>query len=159
MKPEQTKQARYERLYEQLSLLLQKSPNLEAQMATVCAVIYHKISYVFWAGFYLVYDQNNLYVGPYQGPLACQELTWPKGVCWSAILNNEAVIVEDVNKFPGHIACDSRSKSEIVIPLTNPVTKKPAGVFDVDSTLYSAFDQYDLEGLRKILALLRYEIR
>jgi len=149
------KYKRYERLYTQSKPLLSGSPSLEAQMATICALVYHKIPYISWAGFYLLKSPKQLYVASYQGPLACQKLQWPDGVCWSGILNEKAVIVADVSKFPGHIACDPRSKSEIVIPLKQSLTNKPFGVFDADSNIIGAFNDEDLQGLKKILSLMR----
>ena len=85
-------------------------------MATINAILYHKMDGFFWVGFYLLWN-DRLLVGPYQGPLACLELPRDKGVCWAAINSGNSVVVHDVHEFPGHIACDSRSKSEIVIPV------------------------------------------
>ena len=145
-------QKRYQRLYKQLEPLLVNSPSTDAQLATINAVIYHKVPYIFWVGFYLL-KNNRLIIGPYQGPLACQELKYPHGVCWYGIMEGKSVIVPDVSKFPNHIACDSRSKSELVIPLWNN-QKQIIGVFDVDSTLKNAFNSHDQEGLERIINLL-----
>jgi GAF domain-containing protein len=147
-----TKQAKYERLYKQLFELLKNDSDLIAQMATINAVLYHKMSHFFWVGFYFV--QNKLLVvGPYQGPLACQILPYPDGVCWAAVNRNEAIAVDDVHKFPGHIACDSRSASEIVLPLRNGANKIIA-VLDIDSDKINQFDDDDIIGLSSILSLL-----
>lgn len=121
-------------------------------MATINAVLYHKMFYFFWVGFYFPYN-NKLSIGPYQGPLACQELEYPKGVCWKSVMCKHNIIVKNVHEFTDHIACDSRSKSEIGIPM---LTKNNdfAGVFDVDSDKYDSFDEHDEKGLQIILSLL-----
>jgi GAF domain-containing protein len=146
------KTARYSRIYAQLKPLLEKSPSFEAQLVTINAVLYHKMPQFFWVGFYRL-TGNRLLVGPYQGPLACQELEYSHGVCWKSILERTPLIVEDVHNFPDHIACDSRSKSEIVIPVQNS-KKEIIGVLDVDSDKTGTFDRIDEEGLKKILELL-----
>jgi GAF domain-containing protein len=121
-------------------------------MATVTALLFHKFPYYFWTGFYLL-KEGELVVGPYQGPLACQVLEKEKGVCWAGILRGETIVVPDVHKFPGHIACDSRSNSEIVVPLLAP-DGSVTGVLDVDSTDLNAFSEIDKVWLEKIVALL-----
>ena len=146
------KNARYERIYNQLKELLAKSPSFEAKLSTINAVLYHKMPHFFWVGFYFL-NNSKLTVGPYQGPLACQELQYPKGVCWKCILNKSSIIVEDVHKFPDHIACDSRSKSEIVLPLMNK-NKDIVGVLDIDSDNLKAFNEDDEIALRKIMTLV-----
>jgi GAF domain-containing protein len=146
------KNKRYERLYEQLSGLLTGRENAVARMATIAALLHHKMDYFFWTGFYLL-DNGQLIVGPYQGPLACILLKKNEGVCWAAINKAEPIIVPDVHKFPGHIACDPRSRSEIVIPL-----KKAGGdiygVLDIDSREADSFDETDLHWLRLISTLI-----
>lgn len=124
-------------------------------MATIAAVLHHKMEYFFWTGFYLLKD-GRLQVGPYQGSLACIDLKKDTGVCWSGINTGKPVVVDDVHAFPGHIACDSRSNSEIVIPVFD-ASEKIVGVLDVDSTQHAAFDQIDAEWLQKICALV-YQI-
>jgi L-methionine (R)-S-oxide reductase len=146
------KAGRYQRIYDQLEGLLTKPGNTLSKMATVVAVLHHKIEYFFWTGFYLL-DNGELIAGPYQGPVACQLLEKDKGVCWAAINREESVVVPNVHEFPGHIACDSRSNSEIVIPLKNH-TGKIIGVLDVDSKDLNSFDETDRVGLEKILTLL-----
>jgi GAF domain-containing protein len=145
------KEARYQRLLEQLEDLLSRPAPRLSRMATLCALLSHKMDYFFWTGFYLL-QNNGLFVGPYQGPLACQQLEKDKGVCWAAIRQQKTLIVPDVDAFPGHIACDSRSRSEIVIPLRNPLGHI-VGVLDVDSTELNAFDEADAEYLEKMLDL------
>ncbi|NLH52881.1 MAG: GAF domain-containing protein [Bacteroidales bacterium] len=146
------KEGRYQRIYEQLKDLLTKSRNPEARMATIVAVLHHKMEYFFWTGFYMLTD-GELIVRTYQGPVACQVLEKNKGVCWAGINRAKTVVVPDVHKFPGHIACDSRSNSEIVVPVFNP-EGKVVGVLDVDSTSYAAFDEVDAAWLEKIVALI-----
>jgi L-methionine (R)-S-oxide reductase len=148
------KRQRYWRIMDQLQDLLKESPNANACMATIAAVLHHKLSQFFWTGFYLL-DDGELIVGPYQGSLACIKLEKNKGVCWAGINKGQAVIVPDVHKFPGHIACDSRSNSEIVIPLRN---RKGTiiGVLDIDSRDFNAFDETDAEELSKIISLINY---
>jgi len=150
---EQTKKnARYERIYSQLAGLTAKSNEAQARMATIIAVLHHKMEYYFWTGFYLLVD-GEMTVRMYQGPVACQVLEKGKGVCWAAINRGETVVVNDVHQFPGHIACDSRSKSEIAVPFSGP-DGSIAGVLDVDSKEPAAFDQTDAEWLEKILKLV-----
>ena len=103
-------EGRYRRLYSQLRELLPKSQDGIAHMATVAALLHHKIPHYFWTGFYLL-KAGRLVVGPYQGPVACQVLEGPEGVCWAGVRRRETVVVPDVHLFPGHVACDSRSRS------------------------------------------------
>lgn len=147
------KKGRYDRLYSQLEALLHKSDNPISHMATIVAVLHHKMEYFFWTGFYLLQD-DKLQVGPYQGPVACQELEKNKGVCWASVQQKRTIVVPDVHQFPGHIACDSRSLSEIVIPIYN---KEGAiwGVLDVDSKDLNVFDETDALGLNTIMELLK----
>ena len=142
------KEGRYIRMQAQLSEMLTKTNDPVARMATISAILYHKMDYFFWCGFYRVQGEQ-LIVGPYQGPAACQVLEG-RGVCMSALQRGETVIVPDVEKFPGHIACDSRSKSEIVIPVRNS-SGQVVAVFDVDSTDIDSFDDTDRVYLEKIV--------
>lgn len=151
MTPKQ-KEGRYLRIFEQLEELLSDKPNSIASMATIVAVLHHKMDYFFWTGFYLL-DDGELIVGPYQGSLACIKLKTNTGVCWEGINRGDTVIVPDVHRFPGHIACDSRSNAEIVVPLKNRAGGI-IGVLDVDSTAFDAFDDTDGVWLEKILALI-----
>jgi L-methionine (R)-S-oxide reductase len=146
------KQGRYERIFNQLEILLQKSNDKHARMATVVAVLHHKMDYFFWTGFYIL-SNGELIVRSYQGPVACQVLEKNKGVCWAAINRGETVVVEDVHQFPGHIACDSRSNSEIVVPLCN-AEGEIIGVLDVDSKEKASFDEVDAHWLEKIIAMI-----
>lgn len=146
------KQGRYERIYSQLEILLAKSDELHARMATIIAVLHHKMDYFFWTGFYMLSD-GELIVRSYQGPVACQVLEKNKGVCWAGISRNETIIVEDVHQFPGHIACDSRSNSEIVVPFRK-ASGEVIGVLDVDSKEKASFDEVDAYWLEKIVSLI-----
>ena len=121
-------------------------------MLTIVAVLHHKMAYYFWTGFYLLED-GELIVGPYQGPVACILLQKNTGVCWAGINDGKTIVVPDVHKFPGHIACDSRSRSEIVVPLRN-ADGAITGIFDVDSKDAASFDEVDAEWLEKIITLI-----
>lgn len=144
---------RYERIYAQLKDLIEgKSPNLLAAMSTMCAVLHHKMSHHFWSGFYSVVNEDELHVGPYQGPAACQVLRG-RGVCLHCAQTREAVVVPDVEQFPGHIACDSRSRSEIALPVIKG--EQVVAVLDVDSDKLGQFDEDDVAPLARILSLLQ----
>jgi len=146
------KLGRYQRIYKQLEELLIKTDDKFARMSSVIAVLHNKMDHFFWTGFYFLKD-GKLIVGQYQGPVACQELKKDTGVCWAGINQKKAIVVPDVEKFPGHIACDSRSKSEIVIPLKN-TEGEIIGVLDVDSNEYNQFDEVDEQELTRILDLI-----
>lgn len=145
------KAGRYSRILEQLEELLRDRPNLTARMSTVIAVLHNKMDGFFWTGFYLL-DNGELIVGPYQGSLACIRLKKDTGVCWAGINRGETIVVPDVHQFPGHIACDSRSNSEIVVPLRDN-EGRILGVLDIDSKEFNSFDEVDAEWLEKILKL------
>lgn len=145
--------SRYERITVQLQDLIEdKSPNLVAAMATMCAVLHHKMPHHFWTGFYFVASGGELHVGPYQGPVACQVLRG-HGVCLHCARTREPVIVPDVEQFPGHIACDSRSRSEIALPVIDG--DRVIAVLDVDSDKLAQFDEDDVAPLTRILNLLQ----
>ena len=145
--------ARYERIYDQLKGLIEgKSPSLTAAMATICAVLHHKMSHHFWTGFYFVVSEDEMHVGPYQGPVACQILR-DRGVCLHAARTRQPVVVPDVEQFPGHIACDARSKSEIVVPVMKG--DEVIAVLDVDSSKLNQFDEEDVAPIAQILELLQ----
>ncbi len=146
------KLARYERIGEQLAELFAKTRDLQARMATTAALLHHKFSHYFWCGFYRLVD-GDLLVGPYQGPLACQVLARGRGVCWAAVREGRTVIVQDVRLFPGHIPCDPRSLSEIVVPVRD-ADGAIVAVLDVDSDKVGQFDEEDRQGLEAIAALL-----
>jgi GAF domain-containing protein len=146
------KEGRYLRLYNQLNELVKKSESASPRMATIIAVLHHKMDYFFWTGYYLIED-GEMTVNSYQGPVACQILEKDKGVCWAAFNKKETVIVEDVHAFPDHIACDARSNSEIVVPLKNNAGEI-IGVLDIDSSEKTAFSDVDAHWLEKILELI-----
>jgi L-methionine (R)-S-oxide reductase len=146
-------EGRYQRIYDQLLSLLPIANSSISQMATVTALLHHKMPHFFWTGFYVL-NHDELTVGPYQGPLACQVLEKNKGVCWAAILQRSALVVPDVHKFSGHIACDSRPNSEIAIPLFGE-NSQPWAVLDVDSRKYDAFSEIDKKWLEKITGLIK----
>lgn len=147
------KAGRYERMHKQIKDLIDKSSNNHlSNMATITAVLHHKMDYFFWTGFYLLQD-GKLQVASYQGPLACIDLKKDTGVCWAGINQNETIVVGNVEEFPGHIACDSRSNSEIVVPIRD-AENKVIGVLDVDSTSLNSFDEIDAEWLERIVRLV-----
>ncbi|MBE0638350.1 MAG: GAF domain-containing protein [Bacteroidales bacterium] len=146
------KEGRYSRIYAQLQDLLKATQNIDARMATVVAVLHHKIDYFFWTGFYCL-DHGELTVKTYQGPVACQVLKKDTGVCWAGMHSNKTIVVQNVHDFPGHIACDSRSNSEIVVPIRMK-SGEVFGVLDVDSKDLSAFDETDALWLEKIVGLI-----
>jgi L-methionine (R)-S-oxide reductase len=146
------KGARYQRLYEQLVPLMQKCTDPDARMATISALLHHKMDGFFWTGFYLL-KEGQLIVKTYQGPLACQVLEPHKGVCWAGIDLGKTQVVPDVHLFPGHIACDSRSNSEIVVPVRNN-QGLIVGVLDIDSEMLNTFDETDAFHLEKIVNLV-----
>lgn len=122
-----------------------------ALMATINSMLANRFDHYFWTGFYRVCG-DRLVVGPYIGTLGCLQIEFGKGVCGTAAAKRETVIVPDVSQFPGHIACDANSKSEIVVPVFGP-DQELIAVLDVDSDRVDAFDEDDREGLEKIVAL------
>jgi len=148
--------ARYERIAAQLEELFNKYGDAGrddiSRMATIAALLHHKMPHFFWTGFYRL-ENHSLVVGPYQGPLACAVLPGPEGVCWACAERNESIIVPDVHAFAGHVACDERSRSEIVVPVREPAGNLVA-VLDVDSDQPDAFSEVDQKGLEAITALI-----
>ena len=146
------KKEQYESLIPQIEALLHGEDDLVANLANVCAALKEQFNW-FWVGFYLVKGQE-LVLGPFQGPVACTRIARGKGVCGSAWEQGITLIVPDVDAFPGHIACSSLSRSEIVIPLwfNNEVT----GVLDVDSELLDRFNEADAKYLEQITHLLKF---
>lgn len=122
-------------------------------LANVSAILKERFESFFWVGFYF-FRQDHLLLGPFQGPPACVKLSLDNGVCADCAKKRESIIVADVNKYPGHVACDERSNSEIVIPVFNKRDKLMA-VLDVDSIKFDDFDESDKENLLKITELLR----
>ena len=148
-------EGRYSRIHRQIEELMPKTDDVLARMATICAILHHKMDHFFWTGFYL-YKNGKLVVGTYQGPVACQELEKDKGVCWAALNSGKALVVPDVHAFPGHISCDSRSRSEITLPVFNQ-NKEIVAIFDVDSDRPDSFNDLDRIGLTGIMELIHKE--
>ena len=141
----------YVSLLPQIEALLNPDEPAISNLANVTAVLKEAFDKISWVGFYFVKD-DKLFLGPFQGKVACTVIEISKGVCGSAALRKETIIVEDVNQFPGHIACDSGSRSEIVIPLL--MENKVIGVLDIDSYNYSAFNHTDKIYLEKLCKLI-----
>ena len=146
-----SKQEIYESLIPQIRGLLEGENDLIANLANVSAALKEQFGW-FWVGFYLVKD-GELVLGPFQGPVACTRISKGRGVCGSAWEQGKTLIVADVEKFPGHIACSSLSKSEIVIPLFSG--SEVVGVLDVDSDSYDTFDETDQQYLEEIVKLVQ----
>ena len=142
-----TKAERYEQLLPQIKALISDETDTVANLANICAVLKYNMPGFFWIGFYSI-KGGELVLGPYQGPLACTRIQLGKGVCGAAALRHETIIVTDVDKFPGHIACSSLSRSEIVIPLYNG--DDLVGVLDVDSDELNMFDEIDKKYLEEL---------
>jgi len=150
--PTGSKAARYAEVALEIASVLAGEANLTARMATVAAMLAATFEHYFWTGFYVVDPEtpHELVVGPYQGTLGCLRIPFGRGVCGTAAATGTTQRVADVHAFPGHIACDSRSASEIVVPVRDK-TGKLIAVFDVDSTAAAAFDADDQTGLEAIL--------
>ena len=144
------KEEKYKNLLPQIKGLVEGEKNLVANLANITAALKEQFNF-FWVGFYLV-DENELVLGPFQGPVACTRIKKGRGVCGTSWEKNETIIVPDVEAFPGHIACSSLSKSEIVLPVYQ--SNNFIGVLDIDSDSYNSFDSTDATYLRTILDLL-----
>ncbi|GAT62644.1 GAF domain-containing protein [Paludibacter jiangxiensis] len=148
-----SKLSQYESLFAQLKSLLGGEKDVIANMANAAAAIKEVFGF-FWVGFYIV-RENQLVLGPFQGPIACTRIAFGRGVCGTAWKEASTLIVPDVDAFPGHIACSSLSKSEIVVPLMHE--QKVWAVLDVDSDQLDTFDAVDREFLEKIVVLINEE--
>ena len=146
----ETKEEKYISLLPQLKALVEGEEDMIANLANITAALKQTFGF-YWIGFYLV-KKNELVLGPFQGTLACTRIALGKGVCGTAWKEAQTIIVDDVDKFPGHIACSSASKSEIVIPIYNK-DKKVIAVLDIDEDKYACFDETDKLHLEKIAAL------
>ena len=144
---------RYAEVEAEVLAVLEGEPNLTARMATVASMLADAFDDFFWTGFYVVAPDkaDELVVGPYQGTLGCLRIAFGRGVCGAAAATRRSQLVEDVHAFPGHIACDSRSASEIVVPVLDAAGELIA-VFDVDATTPAAFDVVDQAGLERLMA-------
>jgi L-methionine (R)-S-oxide reductase len=145
-----TKSEQYEELHTQIRYLVGNETNRIANLANVTAGLKEFFGF-FWVGFYLV-ENGELVLGPFQGPVACTRISLGKGVCGTAWKNNETILVPNVDEFPGHIACSSQSKSEIVVPILK--NNDVIGVLDVDSDKLNDFDEIDQKYLEELCAWL-----
>ena len=145
------KKALYRLLRTQLQGLTEGVPYLLANLANASALIYQALTDINWAGFYLMQD-GKLVLGPFQGKPACVEIQVGSGVCGTAVQQDEIMLVENVHEFPGHIACDSASNSEIVIPMHKG--EEIVGVLDIDSPVLARFDKEDEQGLAELVRIL-----
>lgn len=146
------KAARYDEVEQEILAVLDGEPNRIAKMATVSSMLADAFPIFFWTGFYVVDDSrtDELVVGPYQGTLGCLRIAFGRGVCGTAAATRQTQIVEDVHAFPGHIACDPRSASEIVVPVVD-ASGALIAVFDIDATEKAAFDAVDAIALERLL--------
>ena len=140
---------KYQLIYEQIRASLNKESDEIANMANVAAIIHETFKF-WWTGFYRVID-NELVLGPFQGPVACTRIAYGKGVCGTSWKEGQTIIVKDVHEFPGHIACSSASQSEIVVPIFKE--NQVVAVLDIDSEKLATFDNIDKEWLEKIVGL------
>jgi L-methionine (R)-S-oxide reductase len=145
-----TKEEQYISLIPQIEALLYGETDLVANLANVCAALKEQFGW-FWVGFYLI-KNDELVLGPFQGPVACTRIKKGKGVCGASWEREETIIVSNVDEFPGHIACASASKSEIVLPIYN--NKNIIGVLDIDSEYLAHFDEIDAKYLNQIVSLI-----
>lgn len=144
------KKEMYATLLPQIKALVEGESNRVANLANVAAALKQTFDF-FWVGFYLVED-GELVLGPFQGPIACTRIRYGRGVCGTAWKEGKTLVVPDVDKFPGHIACSSASRSEIVVPIYNK-EKEVVGVLDIDSDRLAEFDETDREWLERIVAV------
>src|ERR1044071_5773630 len=147
-----TKEEQYHSVIPQIKALMEGEPDLVANLANVAAALKEQFGW-FWVGFYLVKNEE-LVLGPFQGPVACTRIRKGRGVCGSSWAQEKTLIVPDVEKFPGHIACSSLSRSEIVVPLFH--NGEVVGVLDVDSDSYDEYDETDKKYLEQIVKLIQF---
>ena len=148
-----TKEEKYQSVIPQIKALVEGEPDLVANLANIVAALMEQFGWL-WVGFYLV-KENQLVLAPFQGPVACTRIKKGRGVCGTSWEKAVTVIVPDVEKFPGHIACSSKSRSEIVVPIIRG--NKVMGVLDVDSDQLAAFDETDKQFLEEIVDLIIFE--
>ncbi|HYU36177.1 MAG TPA: GAF domain-containing protein [Thermoanaerobaculia bacterium] len=152
------KQKLYREITTELKAVLAGLEDPIAAMASCACILKERLPYASWVGFYRAVAPALLRVGPYQGPLGCLEILFDRGVCGAAARERSTQLVPDVDAFPGHIACDSAARSEIVVPVFSP-TGELIAVLDLDSHAPAAFDEADQEGLERVAALLRPAMR
>ena len=148
-----TKEEKYQSVIPQIKALIEGEPDLVANLANIVAALMEQFGWL-WIGFYLV-KENQLVLAPFQGPVACTRIRKGRGVCGTSWEKAQTIIVPDVEKFPGHIACSSKSRSEIVVPVIR--NNKVMGVLDVDSDQLAAFDESDKRFLEEIVNLIIFE--
>ena len=148
-----SKDEKYEVLYGQIKSLAEGEDDIIANMANISSMIHQTFGF-WWTGFYRVCGQE-LVLGPFQGPLACSRIRYGRGVCGTAWKEAKTIVVPDVDQFPGHIACSSASRSEIVVPVFNEQNSGVIAVLDIDSSELGTFDETDKEWLEKIARLLQ----
>ncbi len=148
------KEEKYIELTKQVKSLIDNEEDHIANLSNICAAISETHKFL-WTGFYIV-KGNELVLGPFQGPVACTRIAYGNGVCGTSWKNKKTIIVEDVNSFPGHIVCSSKSKSEIVIPIFN--NGNVYGVLDVDDSEYATFDETDQKYLKGIVRLFEEKL-
>jgi len=148
-----TKEENYGTLTRQLDHLVKDEPNLIANLANASALLNQFLEEINWVGFYLLEGEKELVLGPFQGLPACIRIPLGKGVCGAAAQKGETIVVDDVHQYPGHIACDAASNSEIVLPLRDR-NGRLIGVLDIDSPRFSRFDEDDVRGLNRFVEAL-----
>lgn len=151
----EVKETNYNLLQKQVSSLIEDESNLIAILSNVSALLNDSIDQINWVGFYLI-ENEALILGPFQGHPACVHIAIGKGVCGTAVSEEQTQLVDDVNAFPGHIACDANSKSEIVVPLRK--NNQIIGVLDIDAPITSRFTDVDKNGLEQIVARIEKQI-
>lgn len=144
------KAEQYQTIIPQIQAIIEDETDVIANLANICAALKQQFDW-FWIGFYLVKD-NELVLGPFQGPIACTRIAIGRGVCGSAWQQQQVIIVPDVDQFPGHIACSSASRSEIVLPIMK--NGECLGVLDIDSSELNQFDEVDAKYLKQLIAMI-----
>ncbi len=147
-----SKEEKYQEIYPQIASVVEGEPDLIANMANMAALLHEQFGF-WWTGFYRVDSADELVLGPFQGPVACRRIRMGRGVCGTAWATDTTQVVPDVDQFPGHIACSSESKSEIVVPV-HDAKGNTIAVLDIDSAEYATFDDTDQRWLEKIVSLL-----
>ena len=147
------KKDKYDLAYKQVEALVEGEEDTIAIMSNVAAILHNTFGF-WWTGFYIVRG-DVLVLGPFQGPVACSRIPFGRGVCGTAWQRKESIVVPDVEQFPGHIACSSQSRSEIVVPIFR--NEEVIAVLDIDSRKLNAFDEIDREGLERIMGLIQFD--
>lgn len=149
------KSTNYSMLQKQLQALIEDETNLIAILSNASALLNDNLDQINWVGFYLI-ENNELILGPFQGHPACVHIALGSGVCGTAVEQNQTQVVADVNAFPGHIACDANSKSEIVVPIR--VNNKVIGVLDIDAPIHNRFDDNDQVQLEQVVSIIEHQL-